>query len=171
VERNIKRFGVERGAPTLAIGKLMGDDSSSPILKDQADYMSKCAVLMFVSQRTYPKICPAIIKLSTKYNKATEEDMKKAVRVAEYIYGCEDKHQLIRNPKSIKIISAADVSYAEHPNGKSHSGGVVGFKSDLRCYFGFVSSKQPAGKAELIAHKIGDSVEWVREMMEEIGYP
>jgi hypothetical protein len=26
-----------------------------------------------------------VIKLSTKYKKATEEDMKKAIRVAEYI--------------------------------------------------------------------------------------
>jgi hypothetical protein len=132
---------------------------------------------MFVSQRTYPEIRPAVIKLSTKYNKATEEDMKKAARVAEYIYGCRDKHQLILGPKSMKIISSADASYAEHPDGKSHSGGVVRFESDLSCYFGFVSSKQPVvakslGEAELIAHnKIGDLVEWARELMEEIGYP
>jgi hypothetical protein len=44
--------------------------------------MSKCAMLMFLSQRTYPEICPATIKLSTKYNKATAADMEKAMRVA-----------------------------------------------------------------------------------------
>ncbi len=69
-----------------------GDDIISPILKDQADYMLKCAMLMLVLQRTYPEICPVIIKLSTKYNKAMEEDTQKAVRVAAYIYGCRDKH-------------------------------------------------------------------------------
>jgi len=154
----------------------MADDVDSPLLKDQAEYMSKCAMLMFLSQRTYPEIRPAVIKLSTKYNKATEDDMRKAVRVAEYIYGCKDTHKLVLNPKSMRLVSAADASYAEHPDGKSHSGGVVGFESDTSCYFGFVSSKQPvvaksAGEAELIAqNKVGDLVEWAREMLNEIGY-
>jgi hypothetical protein len=51
--------------------------------------MSKCAMLMLIilSQCTYPEIRLALIKLPTKYNNATEEDMKKAIRVAEYIYG------------------------------------------------------------------------------------
>ena len=117
--------------------------------------MSKCAMLIFVSQRAYPEICPAVIKLSTKYNKATEEDMKKAIRVAEYIYGCKNIHRLVLKPKSMKMVSAADASYAEHPDGKSHSGGDFGSESDSSCYFGFVSSKQPVvakltGEAELI---------------------
>ncbi len=73
--------------------------------------------------------------------------------------------------------SAADASYAEDPDGKSHSGGAVGFELDSSCYFGFVSSKQPvvaksAGEAELIAQiKVGDLVEWAREMLNELGYP
>jgi hypothetical protein len=124
---------------------------------DQAEYMSKDAMLMYVSWRTYPKIRPAVINLSTKYNKATEEDMKKAVRIAEYIYGCKDTHKLVLKPKSMKMTSAADASYS--------------------CNFGFVSSKQPvvaksSSEVELIAHnKIGDLVEWAREMLEELGYP
>jgi len=176
VERIIGTFEVVKGAPSPALGKLMADDVDSPLLKDQAEYMSKCAMLMFLSQRTYPEIRPAVIKLSTKYNKATEDDMRKAVRVAEYIYGCKDTHKLVLNPKSMRLVSAADASYAEHPDGKSHSGGVVGFESDTSCYFGFVSSKQPvvaksAGEAELIAqNKVGDLVEWAREMLNEIGY-
>ena len=155
----------------------MGDEIESPLLENQSDYMSKCAMLMFVSQRTYPEIRPAVVKLSTKYNKATMHDMKKAIRVAEYIYGCKDSHKLILKPKSMQMVSAADASYAEHPDGKSHSGGVVGFESDTSCNFGFVSSKQPvvaksAGEAELIAqNKVGDLVEWAREMLEELGYP
>ena len=177
VERIIEKFKVTKAAPTPALGKLMADDVDSPLLEDQTDYMSKCAMLMYVSQRTYPEIRPAVIKLSTKYNKATVEDMKKATRVAEYIYGCKDTHKLVLRPKSLKLISVADASYAEHTDGKSHSGGVVGFESDTSCYFGFISSKQPvvaksAGEAELIAHnKIGDLVEWAREMLEELGYP
>jgi hypothetical protein len=140
----------------------MGDDIASPLLADQTEYLPKCAMLMYVSQRTYSEICPAVIKLSTKYNKAMEEDMNKAVRFAENIYGCKHDYKLVLKPKSMKVTSAAAASYAEHPDGKSHSGGVVEFESDYSCNFGFVSSKQPvvarmAGEAELIAHnKIGD---------------
>jgi hypothetical protein len=111
-----------------------------------------------------------------KYNKATELDLEKAQRVAEYIYGCKDTHKLVLSPKELALVSAADASYAEHPDGKSHSGGVVGFKSDTSCYFAFVSAKQPvvaksAGEAELIAqNKVGDLVEWARQLLEELGF-
>ena len=55
VERIIEKFKVTKGAPMPALGKLMGDDVDSPLLDDQTDYMSKCAMLMYVSQRTYPR--------------------------------------------------------------------------------------------------------------------
>jgi hypothetical protein len=77
---------------------------------------------------------------------------------------------------SMTLISVADASYAEHPDRKSHSGGVVVFESGTSCYFGFVSSKQPvvaksAGEAELIAqNKVRDLVEWARELLEELGF-
>jgi len=108
----IETFQVTKGAPMPALEKLMEDELDSPLSENQSDYMSKCAMLMFVSQRTYPEICLAVIKLSTKYNKATMEDMKKAIRVAEYIYGCNDTHKLILKPKSLNLVSAADASYA-----------------------------------------------------------
>ena len=108
VERIIETFEVVKGAPSPALGKLMADDVDSPLLKEQAEYMSKCAMLMFISQRTYPEIRPAVIKLSTKYNKVTEDDMRKAVRVAEYIYGCKNTHKLVLNPRSMRLVSAAD---------------------------------------------------------------
>jgi hypothetical protein len=75
MKRVIETFRVEKGAPMPALIKLMGDELDSPLLKDQSEYMSKCAMLMFLSQRTYPEIHPVMIKLSTKYNKAPEADM------------------------------------------------------------------------------------------------
>jgi hypothetical protein len=120
--------------------------------------------------------CPAAIKLSTKYNKATELDMEKAKMVVEYVYGCRNTHKMVLSPKSLIQVSATEASYAEHPDGKSHSGGVIRFDSNDSCYFAFVSSKQPvvaksAGEAELIAqNKVGDLVEWARQMLKELGY-
>ena len=82
----IETFQVTKGALTPALEKLMGDELDSPLSENQSDYMSKCAMLMLVSQRTYPEIRPAVIKLSTKYNKATMEDMKKA-RIYLWVQG------------------------------------------------------------------------------------
>jgi hypothetical protein len=177
IERIINTFRTTKGAPTPAMVNLMGDDDESPKLLDQREFLSKCSMLMFVLQRTYPEIRPATVKLSTKYNKATEMDMQKAHRVAEYIYGSKDTHCLILAPKSMKMVASADAAYAEHTDAKSHSGGTVGFESDTACHFAFVSSKQPviaksSGEAELIAeNKVADTVEWAREALEELGYP
>ncbi len=100
-------------------------------------------------------------KLSTIYNKTTESDMKKAKRVAEHIYGCKDTHKMVLSPKNLNLVSAADVSYAEHPDGKRHSGVVVRFDSDTSCYFAFVSSEQLVVAKS--ADKVGDLVEWARQ--------
>jgi hypothetical protein len=92
------------------------------------------------------------------------------------VYGRKDTHMMVLSPKHLTLVSAADASYAEHPDGKSHSVVVVGFASDTSCYFGFMSSKQPVvaklvGEAELIAqNKVGDLVEWARDLLEELGY-
>jgi hypothetical protein len=88
------------------------------------------SLLMYGAMRTYPEIKPAVIRLSTKYNKANELDLNKATWLVEYIYGCKDKHKMIIAPKSLKMMSASDASYGEHVDGKSHSGGVVSFESD-----------------------------------------
>jgi hypothetical protein len=139
----------------------MSDELDSSLLPDMSDYMSKCTVMMFLSQKPYPDIYSATIKLSTKYNKATEVDMQKAPRVADYLYTTKDVQKLILALRDMQLVSAADASNAEHPDGKSRSGGVVRFSSDTSCYFRFVLSKQPvvvksAGEAELVAHnKVG----------------
>jgi hypothetical protein len=84
---------------------------------------------------------------------------------------------MVLSPKQLTLVSAADASYVEHPDGKSRSGGAVGFASDMSCYFAFVSSKQlvvakMAGEAELIAqNKVGNMVEWARHILEELGFP
>jgi hypothetical protein len=53
----------------------------------------------------------------------------------------------------------------------------VGFESDTCCNFIFISCKQPVvaksvGEVELIAqNRVGDYVEWAREILIEFGYP
>jgi hypothetical protein len=64
------------------------------LLKNQKAFMSLNSLLMYGAMGTYPEIRPAVICLSTKYNKANTLDLSKAMRVAEYIYiyGCRDTH-------------------------------------------------------------------------------
>ena len=59
---------------------------------------------MYASKRTYPEILFTVVYLSSRYNKATEEDYAKAMRVAEYIVGSGDEHYLTLSPKSPQII-------------------------------------------------------------------
>jgi hypothetical protein len=53
-------------------------------------------------------------QLSIKYNKATDIDLCKTKRVAEYDNGFLDEHKLILSSKSLKMISTFDASYVEH---------------------------------------------------------
>jgi len=175
---SVKRaFGVTRGAPTPALGDVFGEATNQALLSDQRDFMSKNALLMFGSTRSYPETKPTVTRLSSEYNKATEGDMAKARRVAEYIVGSIESHCLTLSPKSLQLIASSDASYAEHVDGKSHTGGCVGFESDSGCWFIHVSTKQPvvaksSCEAELIAvNKVGDHVEWAIQLMEELGYP
>jgi hypothetical protein len=44
-------------------------------------------------------------------------------------------NKLVLCPRDMQLVSAADASYALHPDRKSHGGGVVGFSSDTNFSF------------------------------------
>ena len=168
---------ITRKAVTPATDDLFVE-GDSPLLSDQIKFMSINSSCMYAGKRTYPEILPITTYLATKYWKATEEDYDKAIRVIEYLNLNEDHHLLLK-PKSFNIICAADASYAEHHDAKSHTGGVIGFEGyeDQHTYFIFVSSKQPiiaksACEAELIAQStVGDYVVWLKDIVEELQLP
>ena len=81
-------------------------------MKDKRKFMSLNATLMYASKRTYPEISFAVVYLSSRYNKATEDDYAKAMRLAEYIVGCGENHGRIISPKSLQLVSKSDASYA-----------------------------------------------------------
>ena len=108
----------------------MHEREDSKLLEDQRKFMSLNASLMYASKRTYPEISFAVVYLSSRYNKATEDDYAKAMRVAEYIVGCGENHGLILSPKSLQLV--ANASYAEHADGKSHTGGQLALRVTMR---------------------------------------
>ncbi len=77
VDSVIEAFKIMKGAPNPALTILMADEPNSLALEDQTNYMSKCMMLVFLSQCSYPEIHPAVINLSTKYNQASEESIKR----------------------------------------------------------------------------------------------
>ena len=173
----ITSYGVTKTAVTPATGDLMYAREDSKLLEDQRKFMSLNATLMYASKRTYPEISFAVVYLSSRYHKATEDDYAKAMRVAEYIVGCGENHRLILSPKSLQLVAKSDAFYAEHADGKSsHTGGAVGFESDYACWFMWLSTKQPVValstcESELIATcTVGCAVEWARQFVQELGY-
>jgi hypothetical protein len=176
-QKVIREFETSRKAPTPVLTDLMAEDDEAVLLKDQKKFMSLNSLVMYGATRTYAEILPATTKLASKYNKATEADMKKLNRVADYVNGCAGRHEYVLAPKSLQVISCADAAYATHADAKSHTGGTVGFESDESCWTGIISGKQSVvakstGEAELIAeNKVGDLVEWKVQLMEELGYP
>ena len=131
---------------------------------------------MYASKRTYPEISFPVTNLSSRYNRAAEDDYAKALRVAEYIHGCGDSHCLILSPRSLQIVAKSDASYAEHPDGNSHTGGCIGFESDSASWFMWICTKQPVVtlstcEAELIAAcTIGFCLSWSMQILHELHF-
>jgi hypothetical protein len=78
VQSVLDAFGVSKGAHSPALNNMMSNDEESPLLKKQREFMSLNSLLMYGAMRTYPEIRPAVIRLSTKYNRANELDLGKA---------------------------------------------------------------------------------------------
>ena len=70
VQSVIDTFKVMTSAPSLAQNDIMNDEEESLLLMNQKILMSLNSLLMYGLMRTYPKIRPTVIPLSTKYNKA-----------------------------------------------------------------------------------------------------
>jgi hypothetical protein len=178
ITKIIEKYGIIKKSVSPSTLDLYEEDLNSPMLKDQLSFLSINSTAMFAGKRTYPEVLPVTTYLATKYMKATEQHFKKASRVLEYLHYYKD-HCLYLRPKSLRIICAADASYAEHEDAKSHTGGCIGFEGydGNNSYFIFISSKQPvvaksSCEAEIIAaDTVGNYFVWLDEFMKELKIP
>jgi hypothetical protein len=170
-------YGLQKAAVTPAIDGLFDVREEAEPIVNQRGYMSKGSSAMYAAKRTFPHILVACVLLSSRYNHATEEDEAKVDRVLGYIHGSAGSNKLVFSPRSLQLVASADASYGEHVDGRSHTGGCIGFESDTGAWFMFISNKQPvvaksSCEAELIAvNHVGDGVEWAIQLMEELGFP
>jgi hypothetical protein len=166
---NLKEYPTPFGVDFLEV------DESSPVLTDQTIFRSALMTVSFGAHRTYPDLLFGMSWLATHQGKATEQDMKKLKRIMGYIKAHPD-HCMVLKPNSLRIVCAADASYGDHQDGKSHSGGVVGFEGNDKSISPvlFICGKQPvvaksSFEAEIIAAStVGDSFVWLSDFMIEI---
>jgi hypothetical protein len=81
------------------------------------------------------------------------------------------------SPTSLDPIVAADASYGEHEDGRSHSAGCIGLGDEKKAsFFMFHSSSQPiicksSAEAELVcASTVVDYGIWLQQMLLQMGY-
>ena len=87
VDKLTEEFKVAKSAITPATADLLYEREDSDLMRDQKTFMSLSATFMYASKRTYPEISFPVVYPASKYNKATEDDYGKAMRIAEYIVG------------------------------------------------------------------------------------
>jgi hypothetical protein len=170
-------YELKKSAVTPALDDFFDVGEGKDQLGNQREYMAMGSSALYAAKRTYPHVLAPCVFISSRYQNATVEDKEKALRVLTYIHKTGGNNKLIFAPSSMQLVASADASYGEHIDGKSHTGGCVGFESVSGCWTIFVSQKQPviaksSCEAELIAvNTVGDHVEWAIQLMEELGYP
>ena len=172
------RAGVTWTAPTPALASLFENDPTSPVLLNQSEFLSLNAGVMFPAKRAYPQCLLAARYLAQFYGKATQSHMTKVKRIIAYMLGTLDRDYFFRlSPTSLDPIVAADASYGEHEDGRSHSAGCIGLGNEEKAsYFMFHSASQPivcksSAEAELVcASTIVDYGVWLQQMLFQMGY-
>jgi len=134
--------------------------------------MSAVATSNYACSRTFWEAKAQCGHLSTRFNRANQTDMDRAMHLMEYI--CSDEeHALVICPRSLQIIAASDASYGENPDGSSTTGGVCGFENpdgSQHCWIMAISAKQnviakSSSESELIAGStVGDYIVWMRDI-------
>jgi hypothetical protein len=167
---------IERTVATPAKKDLFDvDDTAAPLEKAEAEiFHSIVAKLLYVSLRARMDMLLPIIFLCTRVSKSTVEDQMKLKRVLEYINGTLDLTHTLGADDLGAFRTWVDVSFAVHPDMKSHTGGITSFGTGgLLCK----SSKQKLNtKSSTESEFVGASdylpnTLWVKMFMEAQGYP
>ena len=172
------RAGVNWTAPTPALTNLFENDPTSTLLSNQSEFLSLNAGVMFPAKRAYPQCLLAARYLAQFYGKATQSHMTKVKRIIAYMLGTLEKDYCFKiSPTSLDPIVAADASYGEHEDGRSHSAGCIGLGDEKKAsFFMFHSSSQPiicksSAEAELVcASTVVDYGIWLQQMLLQMGY-
>ena len=83
--------------------------------------------LMYVCQRGRPDIATTIAFLCTRVTKSTEQDWLKLKRLIDFLHGTLDDKLILGATTCNNIASFVNVSFADHEDMRSHTGGCITF--------------------------------------------
>jgi hypothetical protein len=140
---------------------------------DKSAYLSLIMDIMYIAKRTYPELLPICSFLATRVNVANISNWEVALSMLQYVKHDVDTHHLVFRPTSLDVVGCSDASYACHDDGKSRTGGCVGFPG---AFFIFISIKQSivtksSTEAELVAiNEVVDYLVWMEALLLELGF-
>jgi hypothetical protein len=120
---------IRKKAASPAKVELHWIDSRSKLLNKERreKFHSVVMKLMFVCQRCRLDITTAISFLCTRVSQPTEQDWIKLMRVLEFLNGTVEDCLTLGADSLEELLSFVDVSFAVHPDMKSHTGGGASF--------------------------------------------
>ena len=104
-------------------------DNTSPMLtQERSDIFHSIVMkLMWISQRCRLDIATAIAFLCTRVSKSTQQDWFKLKRVLKFLNGTFSDMLTLGAESLTELTTFADVSFAVHPDMRSHTGGGAFF--------------------------------------------
>ena len=150
------------------------EDAQPLSVKDAEIFQSQVMALLYVALRTRPDILCAILYLSTRVSKSTENDKGKLLKVFQYLRYTKSLGRVF-NPDNLNVSAMIDASYAIYSDAKGQSGIILslGMKGGM-IYITARKQKlvaKSSTEAELIALNDGSSrILWLKELMTELGY-
>lgn len=175
IEQILEDFPTTDISRTPASAELFQVDESSPLLDDERkeSFHSLVAKLLYMAKRARPDILTSVIFLTTRVLKSTEQDWNKLLKIIKYLNGTKDLTLHLSADCDITINSYIDASFANHPDGKSHTGEMITLGG------GAIYSKSSKQKlvtrssteAELVGLSDGlPTVLWMKNFLEAQGY-
>jgi hypothetical protein len=161
---------------TPAASYLFDVDEKSELLNNnmRERFHSHVAKLLFMAKRARPDILTAVSYLTTRVQKSTISDWRKLVRVARYLNGTKSMNLTLKaNPNEMILNEYVDVSFAIHPEARSHTGSCTVFDKGV---FRAGSKKQTlVSKSSTEAELVGISDDLspalgCKNLMENQGY-
>jgi hypothetical protein len=125
VKKLLKDYAVTGSASSPADARVFELDTLPALTtREQKNYHTLVAKLLFLANRTRPDIMLPVSFLTTRVNGPTTGDKKKLDRVMKYLNSTPDKKLFFKGLDD-GIVFAIDAAFALHNDGMSHTG-VVG---------------------------------------------
>lgn len=118
---------IKRIAATPATRRLFEVDlRAKASSKEQSETFHRVvAKLLYVAIRARSDILLPVGFLCTRVSKSIEQDIGKLERVLEYVKGTIDLKYTLGADNLNTLRTWVDASYAEHPDMRSHTGGIM----------------------------------------------